>query len=169
MSPRRVGGVLETPPDEELAIVCANGNAERVQELLDFDVDPNGRVEEQSDLHVALLHGHQVVVTRLLRAGASVFRHHMQAAIRGGNHRCADRILDELHFAGEELDLDFMASEILYERKVAAALPPAMFEWLKAHGVDLSAPDRLGRTIRELAAMDHAPAETLAALDALMA
>jgi hypothetical protein len=161
------GGVLETPPDEELAIVCENGNADRVSELLAFGVDPNGRHDERSYLSIAARNGHQVVVLRLIKAGAKVYRSHLLEAIRGGNARCADRLWDELHYDGTEVDLDHDASELLYQRKVAASLTPEMFQWLHRNGVDLSAPDRLGRTIREIAKLDGARQELLDALDAL--
>ena len=162
------GSVLQTPPEDELAIVCENGNNDRVQELLDFGVDPNLRHDEQSFASIALRNGHQVVLTKLIRAGAKLQRRHLMDAIRGGNPRCAERVLDELHYDGVELDLDHDVSEMLYERKVAAAMTPDIFRWLHRNGVDLSAPDRLGRTIREIAALDGAGPDLLTTLEELI-
>ena len=76
-------GVLETPPEEELALMCAQGHADRVQELLEFGIDANHYGEERSYLYLAAENGHSVVVGKLIRAGAHVQRIHLTAAIRG--------------------------------------------------------------------------------------
>jgi ankyrin repeat protein len=169
MSKPKEAGVLKTPPEVEMAIVVVKGDLGRVTELLDFGVDPNYADEERSFLYSAVRNGHHVIMTRLLKAGAKVQRTHLAASIRGGNPRCSDRILDELIYSGIEVDMSHEAGALLFEHGEAASSTPAMLTWLKQQGVDFVSPDRLGRTILEIAEIDGAKPDILEAIRGLMA
>ena len=101
------GGVLDTPPEDELAAVCASGDNERVAELLAFGVDPNSRIGHDSYIAVASRAGNHVALSRLIRAGGKVSRPMLRDAIAGGNPRCADKVLDELLTNDELVDISF--------------------------------------------------------------
>ena len=161
-------GVLKTPPEEEMALMCVNGNAERVQELLEYGVDPNHYGEERSFLYLAAENGHHVIVSKLVRSGAQVQRTHLGAAIRGGNPYCADKVLDELFYAGTEIDLPHLGHELMLARGEAAKSTPKMLKWLAEQGVPFTEPDRLGRTVLDVARLDGASPEILRVLEELV-
>ena len=160
------GGVLDTPPEDELAAVCASGDNERVAELLAFGVDPNSRIGHDSYIAVASRAGNHVALSRLIRAGGKVSRPMLRDAIAGGNPRCADKVLDELHYEGVQLELDVEASQLLLERGFTASLTVDMLEWLKRQGVDLAVRSAHGTSLYELVQRDGGPAEMVAYLQA---
>lgn len=162
-------GVLETPPEEELALMCEKGNNDRVQALLDYGVDPNTYGEERSYLYLAAIHGHSVIVGKLIKAGAHIQRTHLTAAIRGGNPYCAEKILDEFFYAGTEIDLPHVGHELMLERGGAKKSNPKMLRWLAKNGVAFAEKDRLGRTVLEVAQLDGASDEIIETLQELSA
>jgi len=156
--------VLETPPEEELAIVLHNGENDRVAELLEFGVDPNLRSEHESYAAVACRVGNHIGLLRLLKAGAKITRPVLSDAILGGNPRCADRVLDELYYEGLELDVDVEASQILLRRGTTPKLNVPMLQWLAKQGVDLAVRSAHGSSLYELAERDRASDEVIAFL-----
>jgi hypothetical protein len=162
-------GVLKTPPEEEMAIMCEKGMTDRVVELLEFGVDPNHYGEERSYLHIAVRNGHSTIAGKLIRAGAHVQRTHLTASIRGGNPYCAEKVLDEFFYAGTEIDLPHIGHELMLARGEAAASTPKMLRWLAKNGVPFAEPDRLGRTVLEVAQVDGASPEILEVLEELSA
>jgi len=162
-------GVLKTPPEEEMALMCEKGMTERVVELLEFGVDPNHYGEERSYLYIAVIHGHSVIAGKLLRGGARVQRTHLTAAIRGGNPYCSEKVMDEFFYAGTEVDLPHIGHELMLARGEAKASTPKMLRWLADNGVAFHEPDRLGRTVLEVAQTDGASPEILAVLEELSA
>jgi hypothetical protein len=155
-------GVLKTPPEEEMSLMCTKGNADRVQELLDFGVDPNHYGEERSYLFLACEAGHRAIV-----GGAHVQRIHLGAAIRGGNPYCAEKIVDEFYYAGTEVDLLHVGHEMMLARGEAKRSTPKMLRWLAKQGVAFGEPDRLGRTVLEVARLDGSSQEILETLQEL--
>ena len=55
----------------------------------------------------------------------------------------------------------------MLQRGVAKASTPAMLRWLAKQGVAFAEPDRLGRTVLEVAHLDQASAEILETLEEL--
>ncbi len=164
MSEATERGVLKTPPEEEMAIMCEKGMTERVVELLEFGVDPNHYGEDRSYLYIAVTHGHSAIAGKLLRAGARVQRTHLSASIRGGNPYCAEKVMDEFFYAGIEVDLPHIGHELMLARGEAKASTPKMLRWLAKNGVAFKEPDRLGRTVLGVAESDGAAPEILEVL-----
>jgi len=154
-------GVLDTPPEDELKIVLEAHNNERVQELIAFGVDVNGRSEHDSYLAVAARAGNHVGVLRLLKAGAKVSRLVLDDAVRGGNARTADRILDELFYANIEVDMDVEMSQLLLQRGTTPLLNVPMLEWLAKQKVDLAMRSAHGNSLYDHARRDQAADEVI--------
>jgi len=149
-------GVLDTPPEEELAIVLEAGANDRVTELLEFGVDPNLRSEHNHYAAVAVRAGNHVGLLRLIKAGAKCTRPVLMDAIIGGNPRCADRVLDELFYEQIEVDLDVESSQLLLARGTTPKLTVPMLQWLAKQGVDLTMRSAHGASLYELAKRDQA-------------
>lgn len=156
--------MMGTSAPDELAAVIASGDNDRVKELLEYGVDVNARAGHDSFLAIAGRAGNHVAMTRLLKAGATASRPMLRDALVGGNPRCLDKLLDELHFAGVEVDVDVELGQMLYERALLAGLPLAMVRWLGGHGVDLAARSAQGQTLHAIAQRDGADADVVAFL-----
>jgi hypothetical protein len=135
-----------------------------VKELLDYGVDPDARTGREHFLAVACRAGNHVGVARLLQKGATPARPMLRDALEGGNPRCIDKIVDELHYAGVELELDVEVGQLLLERGMLARLEVPMLQWLERNKVDLSVRSQQGSSLHELAERDGASAEVVAFL-----
>lgn len=141
---------------------CRAGNLKRVNELLDWGVDPKTKVDGESLLDAACTAGQHMVAKTLLKAGAEASRETLLRAIRSGNRHCATYVADDLHF--RELDpFSSSWSAIFGDRAFMADLTPELATWLVRSGLDVSETDSMGRNLIEVAG-SHASPEVVAAL-----
>lgn len=154
--------MLDIPPEKEMAQSCKKGDWRRVRELLEWGVKPETRIGPMSYLSVACEQGHLEVVKLLMDAGAHVSQPDLIRAIRSGNVPLAERLLDHLHFAGEEWDFWTSERPLLTEIEFLRSTNPAMIKWMLDNKADPSEQDRFGGDGFTTAERDGVPPEVAA-------
>ncbi len=156
--------MLDTPPEEETATACRMGSVKRLNELLDWGVSIHARHGGKGFLSIACEHGRLAVVKRLLEGGLEPTHRDLILAVLSGNTHVADRIADELHFSGVEVDYWHEGRPLLTRPGFLATSTPRMVKWLLRQGVDPRTRDRFGNDALAAAERDDAPDEIRALL-----
>lgn len=151
-----------TNASRDMLSACKAGNLKRVNELLDWGVDPRAQVDGESLVDAACTKGQHMVVKVLLRAGALSDRETLLKAIQSGNKYCVSYVADDLHFR----DIDpfgFSWSASFANPEFVGKLTPEVAKWLVSNGLDVRETDSMGRDLIEVARSNATP-EVLAAL-----
>lgn len=134
----------------DMAAACAQGNLNRVRELLEYGVNVLREHEHRSYMHRAATNGHYMVVRELIRAGAVPNHQDLVAAVASGSRHAANYISDALLELGTS-PAEFSWCSVLAKKEFMEALTAEMAQWLVDSEVDMGERDIYGRSPLDLA------------------
>ncbi len=160
--------MLDTPPDAEMAESCRKGIVHRVSHLLDWGVHPDTLFQGRTFLSIACEHGQLEVAKVLLKAGARPTRRDLILAVLAGDVYLADRLSDELYFAGLEYDFWHIDRPLLADPEFLRSTSAAMVKWMIGQGADPAETDRQGRNALQVAEREAAAPDIVVLLRAAL-